>query len=399
MRHLCIIGSTGSIGRQALELVAEFRNEFKVSALVAGSNIDSLAKQVKIFSPPLVALADSTKLDDFIARLDALNIDRNRLEIYSGQKGVVNLVKESNADVFLTAAVGIAGLESTLAALKSGKHVAIANKEPFVAAGALCRKVAEQYGTRIVPVDSEHSAIFQALSGHQKSDVSKIILSCSGGPFLDAKRFFDLSAVTKKEALNHPRWQMGEKISIDSATLMNKALEMIEARWLFNLSVDQIDVVIHPQSIIHSMVEFKDGAILAQLGVTDMKIPIAYGLSYPERLALIEQTSLVSLALNFSELSLDFRPVDHRRFRAIRLAKSVLSETSDKAVIFNAANEIAVEAFLAERIRFDAIIEVIEACLAKEAPDKGDDLDSIRRIDQWAREYTQKRISLGLLKR
>ena len=382
-RRLVVLGSTGSIGEQTLAVAAEFPDRFEVKGLAAGRNIEKLAEQVRRFRPEAVSTADGAGADELRARLGA---DAPAF-IGSGADGLEG-VAVHDADFVMAALVGALGLRPTLAAIRAGRDIGLANKEVMVTAGALVRREVAAHGGRLLPVDSEHSAIFQCLAGQQRDDVSRLILTASGGPFRtwDAAR---IAQATVKEALDHPNWDMGPKISIDSATLMNKGLEVIEARWLFDMPPKRIDVVIHPQSIIHSLVEFTDGSVLAQLGLPDMRGPIAVALEYPRRLPLdVPRLDLTAVG------RLDFETPDTKRFPCLELAFVALAADEAAPAVLNAANEIAVAAFLAGEIPFPGIAAANAAVLDAHVSAAGDrslrDLDDVAEADGWARAHTQQ---------
>src|SRR2546421_5681165 len=342
MKRVTLLGATGSIGLRTLDLVSSFPEEFQVTGLAArGSNVELIADLCRKYSPLAVALLDGGALDRLARILPA-----PRPELLSGSDGLVTLTRAVDADVVVSALVGGAGLLPTMAAILAGRTVALANKETLVMAGSLMTAAARARGVRLLPVDSEHSAVFQCLAGHNRADVHRIVLTASGGPFRETPRA-DLAAMTVEDALKHPTWKMGAKITIDSATLMNKGLEIIEARWLFDVRPDQVQVVVHPQSIVHSMVEYVDGAVLAQLGVADMGIPILYALTYPERRPTPAER------LNLTRVGpLTFHEPDYDKFRCLTLARAVVARDDAAPVVLNAANEVAVAAFLEGRIRF-----------------------------------------------
>lgn len=374
MKRLAILGSTGSIGVSALEIVAAHPERFQIVALTAGRNFDLLAEQVRQFKPELVAVQQEA--DSGLLRR---KLGGNPPEILHGRAGLVACAAQNQAEMVVSSIVGAAGLEPTLAAINAGKDVALANKEALVAAGSIVMSAVEKMGCRLFPVDSEHSAIFQSLEGHRKHDVKRLILTASGGPFRDHS-VQDLARVTPERALAHPNWSMGRKISIDSATMMNKGLEVIEAHWLFDLPADRIDVHIHPESIVHSMVEYIDGAVIAQLGIPDMKTPIAYALSYPERLCLQLPP------LNLCQMGpLHFHEPDIGRFRCLRLAYDALRCGGTAPAVLNAANEVAVGAFLERKIGFLDIADIIEEVLSQHDTQPLDDLDHALAADAWSR--------------
>jgi len=353
MKRITLLGATGSVGRRALELVSAFPDALGVEGLAArGSNVPLLTELCLRYKPRAVALLEADAVDAL-----ARALPHPRPELLVGPKGLVTLAAETDADVVLSALVGSAGLLPTMAAIEAGRTIALANKETLVMAGNLMTAAARSRGVSLLPVDSEHSAIFQCLQGHNRSEVRRIMLTASGGPFRQLSRE-GLAHVTVADALNHPTWKMGAKITVDSATLMNKGLEIIEARWLFDLRPEQIEVVVHPQSIVHSMVEYIDGSVLAQLGVADMGIPILYALTYPER------RPCPVPALNLMEVGqLTFHEPDTEKFPCLRLARQALVRGGSAAVVLNAANEVAVAAFLEGRLRFTQIAEVIAEAL------------------------------------
>lgn len=376
MRSIAILGSTGTIGVNALNVVRQFPKRFKVSGLVAGRRFERLAQQVDEFSPQMV----SVQLEEDVPTLRKL-IGKGRVEILWGEEGAVRVATAPKADMVLAAIVGGAGLVPTFAAVQAGKDVGLANKEALVMAGELFVKEARKKGVTLLPVDSEHSAVFQCLEGNRKEDVGRIILTASGGPFL-CTPLAKLAGVTIKQALKHPNWKMGPKITIDSATMVNKGLEVVEARWLFDVPPERVDVVIHPQSIVHSMVEYRDGAIMAQLGIPDMRIPIAYALAYPERL----ETGLKPLNLQ-KQRELTFLSVEKRRFPALDLAYQSLAVGGTTLPVLNAANEIAVAAFLNGSIGFRQIHRLIEKTLGAHTSSKPKSLADVLEADRWARGF------------
>lgn len=375
MKRLTVLGVTGSIGRRALELVEHFPDQFQLEGMAArGSNPELIAELCRRHRPRVLALTDPRAVD-VVARA----LPRPQPELLSGPEGLVTLAGQVDADVVLSAIVGGAGLLPTMAAIKSGKSVALANKETLVMAGSLMTAAARERGLPLLPVDSEHSAVFQCLEGHNRSEVRRILLTASGGPFR-TMRAADLAQVTVAEALKHPTWKMGAKITVDSATLMNKGLEVIEARWLFDLAPGQMQVVVHPQSIVHSMVEYVDGSVIAQLGVADMGIPILYALTYPRRLACpAERLDLTRVG------PLSFEDPDMERFPCLALARQALLEGGCAPVILNAANEVAVAAFLAGRIRFTRISDLIAEALARVPGRTLDSIDTCVDVDAETR--------------
>jgi 1-deoxy-D-xylulose-5-phosphate reductoisomerase len=379
VKHLAILGSTGSIGRSALSVVDAHPTRLKVVALAAGDNASLLADQCRRYKPDVVAMATPDAIDRLTASCaDALP---PRLEGHAG--GLIAVATHPDADIVLCASSGTAALDAVLAAIEAGKTIALANKEVLVMAGELVMAAARRRGVSVLPVDSEHNAIHQCLHGRQHSEIRRLILTASGGPFRQLTGD-ELEHVTPDAALRHPTWQMGRKITIDSATLMNKGLEVIEARWLFDVTADQIDVIIHPQSIVHSMVELHDGSVIAQLGVTDMRLPIQYACSYPDRW----EAALPSLDLTSSP-RLEFHPPDTARFPCLALAYRALREGGTLPVVLNAANEIAVETFLEGRIAFPAIPRLIEKTMNAHAVERVTTLAVVRGIDAWAREQAR----------
>lgn len=351
-RHIAILGSTGSIGTQAIDVVRTHPDQFVVEVLTANSNADLLIEQAVLVRPNVVVICDERQYDKVFSALDPLNI-----KVYAGAAAVASVVQMDSIEMVLTAMVGYAGLLPTIKAIEAGKSIALANKETLVVAGELITQLAAEKGVNIYPVDSEHSAIFQCLVGEFHNPIEKIILTASGGPFRGKDRTF-LESVTKAQALKHPNWSMGAKITIDSATLMNKGLEVIEAKWLFGLTPEQIEVVVHPQSIIHSLVQFEDGSMKAQLGLPDMRLPIQFALGYPNRLKSDFPR------FDFRQFpALTFEQPDLDTFRNLQLAFDALHRGGNAPCIINAANEVAVEAFLRDRLSFLGISEVIEACL------------------------------------
>jgi len=375
MKGIAVLGSTGSIGRNTLEVVRKNPDRFRVVSLAAGSNVALLRQQIEEFKPEFVSVLGEPELKE-------LKNSGLSCESGFGEEGAVRAACHTGVDTAVSAITGAAGLVPTMAAIKAGKDIALANKETLVMAGQLVMEEAVKRGVRLLPVDSEHSAVFQSLSGHRKEDVRRIILTASGGPFLNTPGE-RLETVTPEEALRHPRWSMGRKITIDSATLVNKGLEVIEARWLFDLPAAKISVSIHPQSIVHSMVEYIDGSIVAQMGSTDMKGPIAYALSYPERIA--DSAPLLGLA----GLKLEFMEPDFKRFPCLGLAYNALETGGTAPAVLNAADEAAVSMFLKGRIPFTGIFKVISEVLERHNPGKVGALEDVLEADRWAREAAQ----------
>jgi 1-deoxy-D-xylulose-5-phosphate reductoisomerase len=375
MRSIALLGSTGSIGMSTLDLVRQFPEHFKIHGLVAGVNLRRLAAQIKEFAPRAV----SVKNEKDVPRLRRL-LNGRRIEILWGETGASEVASAAEVDVVLAAIVGGAGLVPTFAGLRAGKEIALANKEALVMAGELFVSVAEKKGVRLLPVDSEHSAIFQCLQGNRREDVDKLILTASGGPFLriPLKR---LQRVTVAQALRHPNWKMGRKITIDSATMMNKGLEVVEARWEFQIAPDHIEVVIHPQSVVHSMVRYRDGSVIAQLGVADMRIPIAYALTFPHRL----KGNWEALELTrYGELN--FLAVDKRRYPALSLAYGAIREGGTMPVVLNGANEVAVDAFLEGKIGFRDIHRIIDKTMQRHKPTRATEMSEVLAVDDWTRQ-------------
>jgi len=378
MKTIVILGSTGSIGTNTLNIVEQFPDEFRVAGLSAGTNDEKLEEQIRRFKPRMVALSNESAAARLRHRCADLPV-----EIHSGTHGVTHLASIPEAEMVISAIVGGAGLVPTLAAIRANKHIALANKEPMVMAGKLIREEARKHGVRIFPVDSEHSAIFQSLEGHRLEDVRRLILTASGGALWTLNKE-ELQDVTPERALQHPNWKMGAKITIDSATLMNKGLEVVEAHWLFDIPESKIDVLIHRESIIHSLVEYQDRSIIAQLGLPDMRTPISYAMRYPERMPL----DLPSLDL--TEIgTLTFSKPDHDRFPCLRLGYESLRIGGTMPATMNAANEVAVGAFLNGGIRFVDIAEIIRSTMEAHQPREVESLDDALGTDRWAREKAE----------
>jgi 1-deoxy-D-xylulose-5-phosphate reductoisomerase len=383
MKLISLLGATGSIGTNVLAVVRQFPERYRVVALSAGTNVGRLAELAIEFSPELISVYDEARVRELQALLPKTYYDR----IVCGTEGNKLVAAYPGAHITLSAIVGAAGLLPTLAAIAAGKDIGLANKETLVMAGRIVMEAVNKAGVNLLPVDSEHSAIFQALEAGQRKDVRKIILTASGGPFRGKSRE-QLLHVTREEALNHPNWSMGRKISIDSATLMNKGLEVIEARWLFDVAADSIEVVVHPQSIVHSLVEYNDGSVLAQLGIPDMRIPIAYALSYPARLPLDLKPLQLSQCAN-----LEFLEPDYESFPALKLAFAALESGGVMPAVLNGANEVAVEAFLQERITFPQIAETVARTMDIVHTGREDSLEDILQADQDARREAEKIIT------
>ena len=385
LKHIAILGSTGSIGRQTLAVIEALPGRFAVSALAAGNNLDELLPQIEKHQPELVSVADSAKAADLHSRLREKSI-QPLPAIHHGREGMLAVATHAKAEIVVSAAVGVVGLEATYEAVKLGRTVALSNKEVLVAAGELVMAAAKAAGKELLPVDSEHNAVHQCLRGGTQSEVRRIVLTASGGPFRKTP-LAALASVTPEQALNHPNWRMGNRITIDSATMMNKGFEVIEAHWLFDMKPDQIDVVIHPQSTIHSMVEFVDGSVLAQLGPTDMRMPIQYALTYPERMASNQ------VALDWSRLKrLDFEKASTRRFPCLGLAREALKKGGALPAALNAADEVAVAAFLGGRLRFVGIAEVIERVLERTPRVKLSSIADVLTADSEARRIAKEEV-------
>ena len=378
MKKIAILGSTGSIGTQTLDVVREHSDELQVVALAAGSNKERLKEQIKEFHPKLVSLSDEKKAQELKEELAG-----EQVEVVCGMEGLIEVAGADSADVVVTAVVGMMGILPTMEAIKKGKDIALTNKETLVTAGHLIIPMAKEYGVSILPVDSEHSAIFQSLQGEPKAALDKILLTASGGPFRGKSAEF-LETVTLEDALNHPNWSMGPKITIDSSTMVNKGLEVMEAKWLFGVDYSQIEVVIQPQSIIHSMVQYVDGAIIAQLGTPDMRVPIEYALFYPER------RSLSGDRLDFSKLSqITFEKPDYKVFRGLSLAIEAGKTGGTMPTVFNAANERAVAKFLKGEIKYTDIVRSIEKCMDAHKVSAHPDLEEILATEQWVYSILQ----------
>jgi 1-deoxy-D-xylulose-5-phosphate reductoisomerase len=381
MKKILLLGSTGSIGLSTLDIIRSMPDKFTITGLSVNNNINQLEEQIKEFKPYSVVVTNESEAEELRKRIGS------SCEVLSGNKGLVEITREAEYDILLSAIVGFAGLKPTIEAIKRKKRIALANKETLVVAGELIVNLCKEYQAELIPVDSEHSAIFQCLTGEDSNSINKLILTASGGPFLNKNRQ-ELENVSIEEALNHPNWKMGNKITIDSATMMNKGLEVIEAFWLFNLPKNKIEVVIHPQSIIHSMVEFIDGSLKAQLSTPDMRLPILYALSYPNR-------------HNYSGVSTDFKKIgqltffepNFNKFECLKLAYDAIDQGGTSPCILNAANEIAVEKFLSGKIKFLQIPELIKEALQKIATEKHFDLDSLVECDFETREFLNKKYS------
>jgi 1-deoxy-D-xylulose-5-phosphate reductoisomerase len=384
-KKIAILGSTGSIGQNALRVIQALGNDYTVTALTAHSKADMLAEQTRLFNPSYIAITNPDKAHKLQSSLP--DYDGT---ILVGPEGLTQIAQLDQVDIVITAVVGAAGLNAAMAAAEKGKILAIANKEPLVVAGKLLTETAKKSGATILPIDSEHSAIFQILQTQNQNEVNKIILTASGGPFRQASPA-EIENALPEDALAHPTWNMGPKITVDSATMMNKALEIIEAVWLFNVTTDKIDVLVHPESIVHSLVEFIDGSVIAQLGTPDMCLPIQYALTFPKRLKGI------AAGLKLDEIrKLTFEKPDLKTFRALELGFQVAAQPGSTAAVFNAANEAAVRQFLEGKIKFGMIVELIEHCLNKHKPKADVTLDELMQVDAWARqqvrEYLNKKV-------
>jgi 1-deoxy-D-xylulose-5-phosphate reductoisomerase len=381
-KRIALLGSTGSIGKQTLEVVASNPHLFEISVLTAHKNADLLIEQALKFNPNVVVIVDESgyqKVNEALKNSD--------VKVYTGEEALISVAQMSEIDIVLTALVGFSGLKPTIAAIEAGKNIALANKETLVVAGEIVTKLAKEKGVNIYPVDSEHSAIFQCLTGEAMNPIEKIYLTASGGPFRGKKRE-ELISITKEQALKHPNWDMGAKITIDSASMMNKGLEVIEAKWLFGLSNQQIDVIVHPQSIIHSLVQFKDGSMKAQMGLPDMKLPIQYALTYPQRFETdFERFDF----LNYPNLT--FEKPDLDTFRNLQLAYDAMEKGGNLACVLNAANEVTVEAFLKDQIKFLDIAEINEKVLVTANFIADPTLDALYQTDLSARSLAQEIIS------
>ncbi len=379
MKNIAVLGSTGSIGRQTLEIVQAHPGLLNVVALAAGrNNLDLLAKQVRLFQPTVVSVPDAAAARQLT---DVLGTQSSSVQVVLGQQGLIEAASCEAVQTVVTGLVGFLGVLPTVAAIRAGKTIALANKETLVAAGSVIMPLCRKHKSRIVPVDSEHSAIFQSLSGYAAADIAKVILTASGGPFRTWSKEMIANA-TVDDALRHPNWSMGPKVTIDSATLMNKGLEVIEARWLFDVPPERIRVMIHPQSILHSAVEFTDGSIVGQMGVPDMRLPIHYALFYPERIgsSTVPRLDLVQAA------TLTFEEPDLLRFPCLALAQAVAGEQNTLPAVLNAANEVAVAAFIAGAINFPGIPRLIEQVLNQHKPTNQPSLDDILEADRWTRQ-------------
>ena len=379
MKKIAILGSTGSIGTQTLEVARE-NGDLQITALAAGNNIELLEKQIREFHPGLVAVWKEEKAKELKDRVKDLDV-----KVVCGMDGLLEVATEPSSEILVTAIVGMIGIRPTIAAMKAGKDIALANKETLVTAGHLIMPMAEKYGVKILPVDSEHSAVFQCLNGERREEIHKLLITASGGPFRGRKRK-DLEQVTLADTLKHPNWVMGQKITVDSSTLVNKGLEVMEAKWLFDVELDRIQVVVQPQSVIHSMVEFKDGGIMAQLGTPDMRLPIQYALYYPERRYLDGER------LDFAKLGqITFEEPDMETFLGLPMAVQAAREGGSMPTVFNAANELAVKKFLHEEIRFLDIYDIIGQSMGRHKKTESPDLDEILAVENETYQWIESR--------
>ena len=384
MKKIAVLGSTGSIGTQTLEIVRERAGEFGVVALAAGSNIDLLEQQIAEFAPKLACLTKEEDAGELKKRLSLRNI--NSTEVVYGMDGLIACATEASAEMTVNAVVGMIGILPTIAAIKAGKDIALANKETLVTAGHIIMPLVEEYNVKLLPVDSEHSAVFQCLQGAGEQTVEKLLLTASGGPFRGKKRE-ELGSITVEQALKHPNWAMGRKITIDSSTLVNKGLEVMEAGWLFSLSPEQIEVVVQPKSIIHSMIQFTDGAVLAQLGTPDMKLPIQYAMTYPDRV------SLGGARLDFFEMQkIEFYKPDTDTFRALALAYDAFRVGGSLPTVYNAANEMAVALFLDRKIGYLTITELIEQAMNAHKNIANPSLEEVLSVEKETYDYIRENV-------
>jgi 1-deoxy-D-xylulose-5-phosphate reductoisomerase len=388
VKNVVVLGSTGSIGRNTLSVLSNFADRFSVFGLSSHSNMGLLKEQIKKFKPKKVVITDDQSFQNFTALLRSLQEDENDIEMSSSLDGLKKLCSDPEVDLVINALVGSAGLIPSFSAIESGKDLALANKEALVMAGGLLTQKAKEKNVKILPIDSEHSAILQCLSSGKKNEVKRLILTASGGPFLKRKKK-DLKDIKVKEALSHPTWEMGKKITVDSATLMNKGLEVIEAHWLFDMPPDKIKVLIHPQSIVHSLVEFVDGSLIAKMSIPDMRIPIQYALFYPERLPTNNRP------LDLAQIkTLSFFEPDQKKFPCLEICYKALEMGGTAPAVLNAANEVAVKAFLEEKISFVDICKIVKKILKEHEVVGNPNLDDILNADRWAREEANRIINL-----
>ena len=407
MKKIAILGSTGSIGTQALDIIAKYPDRFSVAALSCSKSLDLLKQQIELFKPAAVCVAkpeDAAILREFFSSSDYKDSGLDKTEFLSGMEGLKAIASMDEADMVLNSLVGMLGLEPTLAAIEAGKDIAFANKETLVVGGEPVMEAVHRKGVKLLPVDSEHSAIFQSLQGNEGNEIRRILLTASGGPFRGFTRE-ELEGVTLEQALNHPNWSMGSKITIDSATLMNKGFEVIEAKWLFDVPLEKVQVVVHPESVLHSAVEYMDGSVVGQMGNPDMRVPIGYAFSYPERLDLSEMKGSTGLATDgtgteavtpldlFACKGLNFCEPDREVFKTIDLAYEAAREGGSYPVVLNGANEVLVAAFLKGEIRFVDIQDTLERVMASHRPVKGLDIKGILEIDRLTRKHVRDLVS------
>jgi 1-deoxy-D-xylulose-5-phosphate reductoisomerase len=388
MKNVVVLGSTGSIGRNALSVLSNFADRFSVFGLSSNTNLGLLKEQIKKFKPKKVVITNEESFQSFIDSLGSLREGENQTEVLFGMEGLTKLCSDPEVDLVINALVGSVGLLPSFQAIESGKNLAIANKEALVMAGDLLTQKAKGKNVKILPIDSEHSAILQCLLSGKKSEVKRLILTASGGPFLKRKKK-DWKNIKMEEALSHPTWEMGKKITVDSATLMNKGLEVIEAHWLFDMSAERIKVLIHPQSVVHSMVEFVDGSLIAQMSVPDMRIPIQYALFYPERLPTNNQPLDLTQIKNLS-----FFEPDQKKFPGLEICYQALGMGGTAPAVLSAANEVAVKAFLDEKISFVDICKIVKKTLKHHQVIENPNLDDILNADSWAREKAGRQIDI-----
>lgn len=385
-KNISILGSTGSIGDSTLDVCRRHAGQFQVLGLSAGGNVQKLFAQIKEFNPQVVSVAGEAAQKELVELVQNAGL---KTEVLCGTEGAIQVATLPDADTVISAIVGAAGLQPTLAAIQKGKTIGLANKESMVISGELMSAEAQKHNVKILPVDSEHSAIFQCLDGEHPDDIHKLVLTASGGPFLHKPKD-EFASITKEQALKHPNWDMGAKITIDSASMMNKGLEVMEAQWLFNMPIEKIDVVVHPQSIVHSMVDYIDGSVIAHMGEPDMRVPIAYALSYPRRI----KTGVKNLDLPAKEKLTFFKP-DLDKFKCLKLAFDVAKQKQSFPPVLNAANEEVVAAFLNDQLQFVQIPDIIDACLQKHSPFDLTCIEDVLEADRWSRSFVQDHIARG----
>lgn len=384
MKNIAVLGSTGSIGTQTLDIVRNNPDELKISVLAAGSNVDLIEKQIREFKPEIAVLFNDDKANELKTRISDTDV-----KVLSGMDGMIEAATFNNVDTVVTSMVGMIGIKPTIAAIKAGKNIALANKETLVTAGHIIMPLIKEHKVSLLPVDSEHSAIFQSMNGENRKRISKILLTASGGPFR-GKSYEELKNVTLEDALKHPNWAMGQKITVDSATLVNKGLEVMEAAWLFDVDVSKIQVVVHPQSVIHSMVEYEDTAVIAQLGCPDMRLPIQYALFYPDR------RFLDAKKLDFFEMkSLTFEKPDMDTFKGLKFAMEAAKSGGSMPTVFNAANEEAVAMFLHKKIGFLDIYRIIEESMNRHTVISNPDIDTVLSVEKDTREFIRRSFNKG----